>query len=117
MLPDQGPIHCELEHAVETTLASGFGDNHSLCHGDLGNLDFVLQAGEVLSNSGWQAEALRIGETILQDIEQRGWRCGIPRRAELPGLMTGIAGIGYGILRLAQPETVPSILILEPAVK
>jgi lantibiotic modifying enzyme len=28
--------------------------------------------------------------------------------------MTGLAGIGYGLLRLAHPELVPSVLVLEP---
>ena len=35
----------EITQAVDATLAGGFGDNHCLCHGDLGNLDFLLQAG------------------------------------------------------------------------
>ncbi|HKV38914.1 MAG TPA: type 2 lanthipeptide synthetase LanM family protein, partial [Blastocatellia bacterium] len=30
----------ELKAAADTTLKRGFGRNHSLCHGDLGNLDF-----------------------------------------------------------------------------
>ncbi len=28
--------------------------------------------------------------------------------------MMGLAGIGYGLLRLAAPERVPSVLVLEP---
>ena len=30
--------------------------------------------------------------------------------------MAGLAGIGYGLLRLAAPERVPSVLLLEPPV-
>jgi hypothetical protein len=33
---------------------------------------------------------------------------------ESPGLMTGLAGIGYGLLRAADPECVPSVLTLSP---
>jgi Lanthionine synthetase C-like protein len=33
---------------------------------------------------------------------------------ESPGLMTGLAGIGYGLLRLAEPTRVPSVLVLTP---
>jgi lantibiotic modifying enzyme len=33
---------------------------------------------------------------------------------EAPGLMNGLAGIGYGLLRLAAPTSVPSILALDP---
>jgi lantibiotic modifying enzyme len=32
---------------------------------------------------------------------------------ESPGLMTGLAGIGYGLLRVAAPARVPSVLTLE----
>jgi lantibiotic modifying enzyme len=102
---------------VETTLASGFGDNHSLCHGDLGNLDFVLQASQTLNNKGWRAAGQHIVvEEILQDVERNGWKCGIARLAEIPGLMTGLAGIGYGMLRLVEHRLVPSVLVLAPPV-
>ena len=33
-----------------------------------------------------------------------------------PGLMTGIAGIGYQLLRLAEPGRVPSVLTLAPPI-
>lgn len=32
---------------------------------------------------------------------------------ESPGLLTGLAGIGYGLLRLAAPSAVPSVLLME----
>jgi lantibiotic modifying enzyme len=35
---------------------------------------------------------------------------------EAPGLMTGITGIGYQLLRLAEPARVPSVLTLAPPV-
>ena len=37
-----------------------------------------------------------------------------PSGVETPGLMTGLAGIGYGLLRLAEPRRTPSVLALEP---
>jgi lantibiotic modifying enzyme len=33
---------------------------------------------------------------------------------ETPGLMLGIAGTGYQLLRLASPEQIPSVLLLAP---
>ena len=47
---DEPATRAEIEAALETTLAQGFGDNHSLCHGDLGNLEPLLQAGERLGD-------------------------------------------------------------------
>jgi lantibiotic modifying enzyme len=35
---------------------------------------------------------------------------------EMPGLMLGLAGIGYGMLRLAEPAHVPCVLRLAPPV-
>lgn len=44
----------------------------------------------------------------------QGWLCGIPLGVESPRLMPGLAGIGYQLLSLAEPEFVPSLLTLEP---
>jgi type 2 lantibiotic biosynthesis protein LanM len=104
----------EIHAALHTTLEQGFGFNHSLCHGDLGNLDLLLHAGNVLRNAAWHDEARRLGGVILASIEHHGWLCGVPLAVETPGLMTGLAGIGYGLLRLAAPARVPSILTLAP---
>jgi lantibiotic modifying enzyme len=51
---------------------------------------------------------------VLGSIETNGWRSGVPFAVETPGLMAGLAGIGYGMLRLAEPRYVPSVLTLEP---
>jgi lantibiotic modifying enzyme len=40
--------------------------------------------------------------------------CGVPGNVATPGLLTGQAGIGYGLLRLAAPHQVPSILLFQP---
>ena len=46
-------------------------------------------------------------------MEEHGWRCGVPLDVETPGMMDGLAGIGYELLRLAEPSQIPSVLILE----
>jgi type 2 lantibiotic biosynthesis protein LanM len=110
---DDGEIREAIATALQTTLAHGFGANHSLCHGDLGNLEFLLQASQVLDQPRWRAELERIVAVILESISRDGWLCGTPLGVESPGLMTGLAGIGYGLLRLAEPIRIPSILVLE----
>ncbi|QRK04683.1 type 2 lantipeptide synthetase LanM family protein [Archangium violaceum] len=118
MLPhlDDADTRAELDVALKTTLARGFSDNHSLCHGDLGVLDVLLTAREALGEVPWHAEVERRAASVLASIERQGWICGTPRRIEAPGLMMGIAGIGYGLLRLAEPGRVPSVLLLSPPV-
>lgn len=110
---DNAQIRAEAAIAVETTLAHGFGLNHSLCHGDLGNIELLVQARDILDASKWRTETARLTAMILESIQRHGWLCGVPLNVETPGLMTGLAGIGYGLLRLAEPTRVPSILTLD----
>ncbi|HEX3560522.1 MAG TPA: type 2 lanthipeptide synthetase LanM family protein [Pyrinomonadaceae bacterium] len=103
----------EVERALHITLEQGFGLNHSLCHGDLGNIELLLQASGSLANPEWQAQLERVTSIVLESVERHGWLCGIPLGVESPGLMPGLAGIGYQLLRLAEPEFVPSLLTLD----
>ncbi len=113
-LPDP-ELRAEAAIAVESTLARGFDRSHCLCHGDLGNAELLLEAGLALGDGPrWRAEANRAGGRVLESIATHGWRSGLPRGVEVPGLMTGLAGIGYGFLRLARPAQVPSVLLLDP---
>jgi len=111
---DETAMQAEVEAAIATTIAEGFGDNHSLCHGDLGNLDVLIQAEERASTPALVNARHRATALVLESLRRDGWLCGIPLDIESPGLMTGIAGIGYGLLRLAAPRRVPSVLALAP---
>jgi type 2 lantibiotic biosynthesis protein LanM len=104
----------EAEIAVRTTLASGFGIGHCLCHGDLGNLEVLTLAAGVLNVPDLARRAGCLAGGILADIRRRGARHGFTADAEAPGLLVGHAGIGYGLLRLAAPTRVPSVLWLAP---
>jgi type 2 lantibiotic biosynthesis protein LanM len=109
---DDAAVRTEIETAIETTLHQGFGMNHGLCHGDLGNLETLLMAGEILGDSRCRAATNGIAEKILASIDRHGPLCATPGGVETPGLMLGLAGIGYGLLRLADPTRVPSVLAL-----
>ena len=110
---DTPEIRMEIDIALRTTLREGFGLNHSLCHGDLGNLDVLLVAVRMLDKPEYQQAIDRISAMLLDSIDQQGWVTGVPLGIETPGLMVGLAGIGYGLLRLAAPEQVPSVLLGE----
>ena len=111
---DDVEIRTEINTALNTTLSQGFGRNHSLCHGDLGNLELLLKASQILDNPSCKTQVHRLSSIILESIEKHGCLCGVPLGVETPALMTGIAGIGYQLLRLAEPECIPSVLLLEP---
>ena len=55
-------------------------------------------------------------EQLLSSIEKTGWVTSAPCGIETPGLMTGLAGIGYELLRLAEPQRIPSLLLLSPPI-
>lgn len=100
---------------IDTTLREGFGRSHCLCHGDLGNLDILMLAEEALEETRWRAPLQRRLASLTKHVEAGRWQCGLPGvDVEIPGLMPGLAGIGYGLLRLWSRETVPSVLWLEP---
>jgi type 2 lantibiotic biosynthesis protein LanM len=104
----------EVRHAIERTIAGGFGHSHCLCHGDLGNLELLQRSVDLGTFSRFRATFESLSRAIVHHIEKTGWICGVPTGVETPGLMCGITGIGYGLLRLAAPEQVPSVLLLEP---
>jgi type 2 lantibiotic biosynthesis protein LanM len=111
---DQEETRAEIQTALEITLARGFGYNHCLCHGDLGNLDFLLQAQAALGDPALEKQIDRLSAIVLESLRNQGPLCGVPDGIETPGLMNGLAGIGYGLLRLAEPTLIPSALSLEP---
>jgi type 2 lantibiotic biosynthesis protein LanM len=109
---DHPVVRQDLERAVEATLQRGPGTNHSLCHGDVGNLDFLLQAAEATGSRELGQKVDELSNQIIASMKKHGWLCGVPLGVESPALMNGLAGICYGLLRLADPERVPSVLSL-----
>jgi type 2 lantibiotic biosynthesis protein LanM len=115
-LQNDPQLDAEIETALRTTLANGFGYNHCLCHGDLGNLELLLAAAKTWPGSYWKKEGELLAAGVLKCINRDGWLCGNPLAVESPGLMTGLAGIGYGLLRCAEPSHVPSVVSLAPPI-
>ena len=111
---DTSQVRSEIDGAVRIVLARGFGFDHSLCHGDMGRVDLLLYDRAQLEHSDWDAQFEQAAGSILADICEHGWRCGTAQAIETPGLMTGLSGIGYGLLRVAEPLRVPSVLLLRP---
>jgi type 2 lantibiotic biosynthesis protein LanM len=104
----------EVEVALATTLRDGFGQCHALCHGDIGNVELLLHAADALGRPDLHEQArLRVAAAVA-GARRQGWVCGTPLGVETPGLMVGLAGTGYGLLRMAAPDRVPAVLALAP---
>jgi type 2 lantibiotic biosynthesis protein LanM len=107
----------QVRKAVRATWRHGFGHGHSLCHGDLGNLDVLLEFALSEGDDKGLAEVRRWGLAIALEMAEHGFRTGIPSGSEVAGLLVGLAGMGYEMLRFADPQRVPSVLALAgPAV-
>jgi lantibiotic modifying enzyme len=87
--------------------------NYSLCHGKFGNADLLIYASQVLGEDTWLGPAERVAQEGMDMFERRRipWPCGLPNSNETPGLMLGLAGIGYFYLRLAEPARIPTVLL------
>ena len=112
----------EAEAAVRTTtkslksaVQSGQG-NYSLCHGNTGNAELLIYAGEALKDENCTETVAQIADQGLEKyhLTRSPWPCGVLNGGETPNLMLGLSGIGYFYLRLYEPEVVPSILIIHP---
>lgn len=88
-----------------------------LCHGLAGNADVLIEGRQVLlpaDTTTWRhvPEAIGAAGIAAHGSTDVPWPCGIPVPGrETPGLMLGLAGIGYFYLRLAFPG-IPSPLLL-----
>lgn len=105
LAPDTGPLDAD---ALCLLTDRPLLDDLSLCHGELG----VAEATSVLDGEG--SATRRLAGRILAAVDRHGARCGTPGNVPTPGLVDGLAGIGYGLLRLRGVGPVPSVLLLEP---
>ena len=98
-----------VRRAAAATWRLGMGWNHCACHGDLGAwelLDHAIAAGEAPK----ELSASYLLDVILTSLEQDGPSCGMGRNAFTPGLLPGLGGIAYQLLRAHPEHDLPSIL-------
>lgn len=114
-LGDDFAVDRDIEAALASARSEGFGMSHCLCHGDTGAIDLFLTAASVLDRPRLRTEANLRAAQVLASIRADGEICGVPFGRPTPSLIVGLAGIGYGLLRMADPDRVPSVLLLQPA--
>lgn len=85
--------------------------NDSLCHGELGVLE-LLGHGAL---PGVRAHWVRRTGTLLAAADRAGPHCGTPGHVPHPGLLTGLAGIGHGLLRAGFPDRIGPALLMRPS--
>ena len=100
----------DINLALNINKLESFGGNHCLCHGDLGNLELLIQANSSKENND---VINTVVNRTLNNFENSNYRHGNKFNITTFDLMTGKAGFSYQLLRIIYPEIVPSVLLLE----
>lgn len=106
-------IEQDINRALHATQSHGYHDNHSLCHGVLGNLELLLQMGLKYGRDDLLDEVQTVTSQVIAAKEKTGWKTGLMFNLETPGFMVGLSGIGFQLLRIAYPNRVPSVLSMQ----
>ncbi len=116
---DTPAIRADISIALETTqamLQELAAEPDHLCCGNTGRIELLASAGQRLDRPELTARARRLAAEMLNAAggpDHLWYAAGLPRGVYFPGLFTGAAGVGYELLRLAYPESLPSVLLWE----
>ncbi len=109
-------IRLDIEAAINTTINSGIQIMDHCCCGNFGLLETLLVASQKLSRPDLLETARKKANLIIERAERNGGFQLFPNLTEnlySPSFFQGTAGIGYTLLRLANPTSLPSILLWE----
>ncbi len=110
-------LKVDIAHAKQNVQAKTSVKSFGLCHGFFGNQEFIQQL--ILNTQFDEITQKEFNSSINQSLSKLNTH-GLSddkNRFETLGLMNGLSGIGYQLLRFTLPERFPSILMLQPPVK
>jgi class II lanthipeptide synthase len=109
--PDAVHMMDDICFALRSSRRSGIGNSHCLCHGDLGTMELYMAAGRLDGMTDESEYGQRIAGMVAREVLASGPVCGVAPGVSVPGLMGGLAGIGWGLLR-SLDMNVPNVLAL-----
>ncbi|WP_245630270.1 type 2 lanthipeptide synthetase LanM family protein [Alicyclobacillus acidiphilus] len=110
---DDGGSRKDIEPVIKQASSTRLS-NDSLCHGNMGIAEFLLAYGVKFHRNDLVEMARSVVRVVIDNRECEGnYRCGVPNGVESLGLMPGLAGIGYQMLRCCFPDRFPSVLLFE----
>lgn len=107
-------IDRDVEVALQTTQKYGWQGVDYLCCGNFGRIEVLLVAAEKLSRPQLREIAQKQAAWVVARAEKKGTYQLFPNLSNYvfsPSFFAGNAGIGYELLRLAYPNTLPSALL------
>ena len=113
---DTPEVRADIEFVLGAVLEGGLTREDHICCGNFGRVDFLSVACEKLGRPPLRADAERMATAIINQSKQRGgfrFFSNLETGFTTPGFFRGLAGVGYTLLRLARPGTLPSITSLE----
>jgi lantibiotic modifying enzyme len=102
-----------LRRAARCSWEHGQGANHTLCHGDLGVwevVDLALAAGAGPDG----LDRVNLDARVICSLGEHGPVVGLARDTLNPGLLAGIGGMAYQLLRANPCCPLPSVLLPDP---
>jgi type 2 lantibiotic biosynthesis protein LanM len=105
--------HDMLRRAAALCWRDGFGVTHTLCHGDLGTWEVLSVALEAGAAPGHLDRATLDGH-VLSSLAEHGPHSNATVDVFVPGLMHGLGGVVYQLLRMHPDSRLPSVLLPDP---
>ena len=104
----------DLHAAIKETESHYWMQSHCLCHGTLGNLETLILGQDRLSEFASLSESITAKTNeVLTALAEGEWKSLLISQTFSLGLLTGISGVGFELLRMHDKANVPSVLILE----
>ncbi|MED1304223.1 hypothetical protein BK704_12575 [[Bacillus thuringiensis] serovar konkukian] len=105
----------DMEHAVSNTLQFGLGtvgNGKSICHGVMGNALIIMKYGQELQDRTWENISKNVMYESIKHLKVEKLKQLIEGNIDGLGLLTGLAGIAYGLL-YACNQRLPNVTTLE----
>jgi len=110
---DTSEVRRDIEAALASTSQADLLPRDHLCCGNTGLMDTLCTAGERFSEGGWSRKARQLAAKAVARGNRRGsFSIAFENGFFNPSLFQGTAGVGYQLLRLADPAKIPSVLLL-----
>lgn len=105
----------DIDKALKTVTKNGlYRDSDCLCHGNLGNIELLLEIYKENNDIKMYNKAVtRANEIIKENKNNQRYKNGVGQDFDSVNFMLGLPGMGYEFLRLSNPEKYPSVLLLE----